>query len=342
MFGAKNFLDKKFIVLLSDVFISMNIKKFISYSLNKKTDCTIVSHSNSHPKDSDTVEFDKRGKVTSIIFKNSKKNKINSSMAGVYFFKKKFLNKLKFKKNHSYDLVKNIIGKSFKNNIFSYHTIEYIKDFGTIERLKKVRNDIKLKLHIKNIYNKKKAAVFLDRDGVINREIGPIRNPKNLKLLKNSSKAIKLLNERQIPCFLITNQSIISKRKITINNFKSLIAKLDNELSKVNAYIDDLRICPNSDKKKINVRKHYFLSKYRKPNPGMLFEIKKKHNIDLKKSFYVGDTDIDMLTSYNAKCRKILLLNEKKMKKYKYNVLPDWIVLNLQTAVKKIILKKIK
>ena len=45
-----------------------------------------------------------------------------------------------------------------------------------------------------------------------------------------------------------------------------------------------------------------------------------------------------MLTSYNAKCRKILLLNEKKMKKYKYNVLPDWIVLNLQTAVKKIIL----
>ena len=90
------------------------------------------------------------------------------------------------------------------------------------------------------------------------------------------------------------------------------------------------------------MRKHYFLSKYKKPNPGMLFEIKKKHNIDLKKSFYVGDTDIDMLTSYNAKCRKILLLNEKKMKKYKYNVLPDWIVLNLQTAVKKIILKKIK
>ncbi len=328
--GALNNLNEDFIVIFSDLFMKINFKKF--YKISRKNNCNvnIFVHPNSHPFDSDTVEYDNNHKIKKIFFKKTNKNKLNIAISGLFYFKKKFFSKFNIKNKNNIDIVKDLIGKSKKNKISAYRSIEYIKDFGTPKRLKKIVKE--QKSDDKN----KVSAVFLDRDGVINMENGGVKSINEFKILPKVATAIKKLNDMNIPVFIISNQSVLEKRKISINNFKKIIIKLDDHLSKHDAYVDDYLYCPFFKKREKKFNKFPFFSKSRKPNPGMIMELAKKHEINLKKSFVVGDSDKDILAGSKCKCETILV-KSVKIKDYKYKVQPNYIVNNLNEAVQIII-----
>ena len=116
---------------------------------------------------------------------------------------------------------------------------EYIKDFGTPDRISRVKSDIKLN-KIKNLaYSYKTKAVFLDRDGVINKESKSIKTIKNFKIFPSSLLAIKKLNKNKIPCFVVTNQSGLAKGEFTLSDFFKVSFKLDKKLSKIGRFLEE-------------------------------------------------------------------------------------------------------
>tara|TARA_B100001741_G_scaffold243990_1_gene205164 strand:+ start:231 stop:1493 length:1263 start_codon:yes stop_codon:yes gene_type:complete len=331
--GANKFLKEKFLVILGDLYIDFNYKKFFTHSVNRKYNSNIVIHPNNHPFDSDTVSYYSNNKIKKFYLKNSSKIKPNNAIAGIFFIKKKII-KLKYNKKHV-ELVKDILVKNKLN--FVYKTIEYIKDFGTEKRIFKIKKQILTNKHIN--FKIKKIAVFFDRDGVLNREVGVIKNLNKFQIIHSSIKAIKILNKLNIPCFLVSNQAALSKKIIKFKTFEKIHAKLENVLSKNKAYLDDYAYCPDFNGKKFTNKNFPYFSKYRKPNIGIINHLKNKYNLNLKKSFFIGDRDIDVLTGKKAGC-KTFLVKSPKNKDYILDVKPDYFVKNAFYAVKKILLIK--
>ena len=300
-----------------------------------------VVHANDHPHDSDTVFLDRNFHIKKIYKKNSKKFKINNAISGIYFAQKKFLNYLNFRKGKSYDLVHDIVPELIKleHKVSAYKTIEYIKDFGTLNRIKIVKKDIR-KNKIKNLnFLSKTKSVFLDRDGVINQENSKANTLKNFKILPNIQKAISKLNNNKIPCFIVTNQAGLAKGEFNLIELFKIISKLDKYLYKNEAYIDDFLICPHFTNKKYKNTNISFFSEYRKPNPGMITTLANKYRINLKSSFMIGDSDRDILAGKNAAV-KTILVESPKIKDYKLNVKPNFKTTSLWSAVN-LVLKKI-
>lgn len=147
----------------------------------------------------------------------------------------------------------------------------------------------------------KKKAVFLDRDGTINKNFGYVFNKSNFVWLKHSKKAIKLLNQKNFLVIVVTNQSGIARgfyNKIDVNKLHMWMnSVLKKNKAKINYfYYSDYH--PKFSKN----HKNSFL---RKPNPGLILRAIKKHNINIKKSFMIGDSMTDMLAAKKANIKFI-------------------------------------
>ena len=168
---------------------------------------------------------------------------------------------------------------------------------------------------------KKIIGIFLDRDGVINYDCGSndYSNPK--KLLPGVIEALKSLNKIRhlIKVIIITNQSAVAKGYISENNLKKSFKDSLNFLKNKNIIIDDIFYCPFHPK--IGNSKYKKDSYLRKPNPGMLLEAQKKHNINLKKSFMIGNSLTDYKAAIASNVFPLIINNNriKIKKKYKFH-----------------------
>ena len=186
-----NFENEKFVIISTILFIKFNFKKFINYS-KIKSDLCIVSHPNDHPYDSDLLGVDKNNKIQNFYPKPHKKNLIytNLTSAGIYYIKGNLINFIPNRKSKFNFLIPFFLKK--KTKIYSYITTEFIKDIGTIDRLKVAKNIEKSEKFLISNNSKKKPAIFLDRDGVINKEINyKVEDPSIL--LPKTTQALKKL-----------------------------------------------------------------------------------------------------------------------------------------------------
>ena len=173
---------------------------------------------------------------------------------------------------------------------------------GTIKNLKILK---------KNADHLKEKAVFLDRDGVINklRHNGYIENFKQFIFLPGVIKGIKYLNKKNYRIIVITNQSCIGKNIITENKLNEIHLKMKKYLQNNNkSWIDDIYFSPYY---KFSKKNKYRLNKFdRKPSPGMILKAINKWNINIKKSFFIGD----QLTDFKAAKKVGLRFYYKKNK----------------------------
>ena len=330
LIGAKKFLKEKFLFILGDLYINFNYRKFFVYSVKRKYNTNTVIQSSNYPFNGDTVSYNSNDKIKKFYLKNISKNKPNSSIVGIFFIKKKVI-KLKYNKKNI-DLIKDILVKNKSN--FVYKTIEYIKYFDTKKSIYQIKKQILAKKLIN--FKTKKTAVFFDRDGVINKEVGVIKNLNQFQIIHSSIEAIKILNKLNIPCFLVSNQAALSKKIIKFKTFEKIHNKLENTLSKNKTYLDDYAYCPDFGVKKFSNKNFPYFYKYRKPNIGIINHFKNKYNLNLKKSYFIGDRDIDILTGKKAGC-KTFLVKSSKYKDYTSDVKPDYFVKNALYAVKKVL-----
>ena len=148
---------------------------------------------------------------------------------------------------------------------------------------------------------KDKKAFFLDRDGVINQDIGYITNIKHFKWLKGSKKAIKFLNDNKYIVVVITNQAGIAKGHIKISELTTLHKSINLQLKKNNAKINRFYFCPYHPNGII--KKYRKKSFDRKPSPGMLFKAIKYYKLKKKNCIFIGDRRKDQIAARKAKIK---------------------------------------
>ena len=139
----------------------------------------------------------------------------------------------------------------------------------------------------------KNPALFLDRDGVVVKEVNYLQDPDDVELIEGAAEVIARANQANIPVILVTNQAGIAYGYFGWSEFEAVQTKLHNDLNQRGAHIDAVFACPfhqNGD----TIWGGYPEHEARKPNPGMLLRATKMLEIDLTKSWIVGDRDTDL------------------------------------------------
>jgi len=140
-------------------------------------------------------------------------------------------------------------------------------------------------------------AVFLDRDGVINRKAdapGYITRWEQMHILPGVAEAISLLHSADYRVLMVTNQRCVAKGLISIADLGHLHERLLTTLAQSGAIIDAIYFCPHDIEPPCSCRK---------PAPGMLLEAAREHGIALSQSWMVGDSDSDIEAGKRAGCK---------------------------------------
>ncbi len=182
-------------------------------------------------------------------------------------------------------------------------------------------------------------AVFLDRDGVLNQEVGYIHHVDDLHLMPGVAQAVRRLNDHRLFCCLVTNQSGPARAYYPLDHVHALHQRLCHLLRvEAGAVLDAIFVCPYLSPPEGGIDPQFTLwSTWRKPNTGMLVAAAWDYDLDLKASFMVGDkaTDIDM--AHNAGCRGILVQTGYGSKvlsgEYQHHTEPDYIAQDLAEGV---------
>lgn len=313
-----------FLLLNADAVFDVNFNRMVAYHKEQGALVTLFTHPNSHPYDSGLIVADAENRVVEWLSKEDErpiyyKNRVN---AGLHIIDPKVLSMVGIDGN-LVGTINEITGKVIKvdldrqilkplsgtGTMVCYDSPEYVKDMGTPERFESVFKDYKSGIvQAKNLSNKQKA-VFLDRDGTINKYVGFLRNIEDFELIPGVADAIKKINASGYLCIVITNQPVIARGEVTVEELDMIHKKLETELGFAGAYVDGIYYCPHHPHKgyEDEVVELKIECACRKPKPGMLLRAAEEFNIDLSSSFMVGDSECDVKAGLAAGCKSILI-----------------------------------
>ena len=310
LFRLKDKLTEDFLLLNADAIFDVDFNRFIAFHKQHGGVATLFTHPNSHPYDSGLVFADDNGAVTKWLAKEDDRpqyyrNRVN---AGLHVLSPKILeqdiNTPKIDLDRQ--LLKPLAGTG---SMFCYDSPEYVKDMGTPERYESVCKDFAAGMvKGKNLQNKQKA-IFLDRDGTLNRYIGFLRNIEDFELLPDVCEAVKRINESGYLAIVVTNQPVIARGEVTYAQLQEIHNKMETLLGEKGAYLDAIYYCPHHPHKGYEgeIPELKFDCSCRKPKPGMLVQAAEDFNIDLSQSWMVGDSENDILAGKAAGCKTVLV-----------------------------------
>lgn len=326
-------LTEDFLLLCGDVIIDVDFNRFIAFHKEKKAWASLVAHPNGHPYDSSLLVTEIEApqmaggmpldthRVICWMAKEDErlyyKNRVN---AGIELISPELLKETmkNFVPRHpetpdKIDLDRDVLKKNIDSGrIYAYDTPEYVKDMGTPDRFFEVENDIKIgKVHAHNLKNRQKA-IFLDRDGTINKMVGFVTKPEQFELLPEVAKAIRVINKSGYLAIVITNQPVIARGDCTFEQLQIIHNKMETELGKEGAFIDAIYVCPHHTDKGFSGEwpEYKCDCDCRKPKPGLLLQAAKDFNIDLSQSYMIGDSDRDVEAGENAGVKEAIKVRE--------------------------------
>lgn len=316
LYYLKDRIQDDFLLLNGDIIFDVDFDKFLKVHQKKHCLATILTHPNSHPYDSGVIVADKDGKVTRWMSKEDERlwyrNRVN---AGLHILSPRLLER--FKEAKKTDLDREILKPLIQEGeLYVYDSPEYIKDMGTPDRYYQVMEDIKNhKPENRNLSHKQKA-IFLDRDGTINRYVGFLRDIGEFELLPAVTDAIKKINQSDYLAIVITNQPVIARGEVTFDELEEIHHKMETLLGSDGAYLDAIYYCPHHKDKGFEgeIPELKFDCECRKPKPGLLLKAAEDFNIDLSQSWMIGDGENDIRCGINGGCKTALITQENKGK----------------------------
>lgn len=313
----KEKLTEDFLLLNADAVFDIDFNRFVEFHKEKGGLVTIFTHPNSHPYDSGLIIADDNDTVQQWMAKEDErpqwyKNRVN---AGLHIISPTVFEMIHVETDglSKVDLDREILKPlAGTGKMFCYDSPEYVKDMGTPDRYYSVCADFESGMVFARNLRNKQRAVFLDRDGTINKYVGFLRNIDDFELLAGVPEAIKMLNKLGYLCIVVTNQPVIARGEVTVSELNEIHNKMETLLGFEGSYIDGLYYCPHHPQGGYDgeIPELKFDCDCRKPKPGMLIKAAEKFNIDLSQSWMVGDGENDIKAGIAAGC-KTALINEK-------------------------------
>lgn len=324
LFKLRDKLTSDFLLLNADAVFDVDIGRFLDYHNSRGGLVTLFTHPNSHPYDSGVIIADDNGAVEKWLAKEDTrpvyyKNRVN---AGLHIINPTIFDMTGI---DSEQVGREVNGKTVKvdldrhilkplcgtGKMFCYDSPEYVKDMGTPDRYYSVCEDFRNgRIKARNL-QKKQQAVFLDRDGTINKYVGFLRNIDQFELLPGTVEAIKKINASGFLAIVVTNQPVIARGEVTFRQLEEIHKKMETLLGNEGAYLDAIYYCPHHPHKGYEgeILELKIDCECRKPKPGMLLEAAERFNIDLSCSWMIGDGENDIKAGIAAGCKCALIGN---------------------------------
>jgi len=329
--------DPDFLLLNADSIFDIDFHRFVKYHKSREVDATLFTHPNSHPYDSGLIFADDHGLVEKWITKEDARpewyrNRVN---AGLHVIHAQLIddylaslpedektvisdagtdgNGMATVPIGKVDLDRKLLKPlAATGRMQIYDSPEYVKDMGTPERYAQVNRDFESGLVQKKNLNQKQRAIFLDRDGTLNRYVGFLRKIDDFELLPGVSEAIARINASGYLAIVVTNQPVIARGDVTFEELKQIHNKMETLLGKDGVYLDKIYFCPHHPHKGFEgeVKELKIVCDCRKPEPGMLLSAMKDFNIDLSNSWMIGDGEADILAGKNAGTKTALICRD--------------------------------
>lgn len=323
LFKIKDKLTEDFLLLNADAMFDVDFNRFVEYHKQHDGLVTLFTHPNSHPYDSGLIIADKNGAVEKWLAKEDERplyyrnrvnaglHVINQEVLALFGIDAEAVGKIggdgkSVKVDLDRQLLKPLAGTG---KMFCYDSPEYVKDMGTPDRYYSVCADYREgRVTGKNLKNKQKA-IFLDRDGTINKYVGFLRNIDDFELIDGVAEAIRKINESGYLAIVVTNQPVIARGEVSFNELEEIHNKMETLLGKEGAYLDAIYYCPHHPHKGYEGERPELKidCDCRKPKPGMLLKAAEDFNIDLSKSWMIGDGQNDIEAGINAGCKTVLI-----------------------------------
>ena len=335
LFRLRNRLSSDFLLINADVVFDIDIERFVDFHKSTGGLVTLFTHPNNHPFDSGLLLADKDKALTAWLSKEDGrpkyyKNKVN---AGLHIMAPKVLDVTSERLIKKYgrlperidldrDLLKPLAGTGMA---YCYDSCEYVRDMGTPIRYEQVCRDMASgRIDMRNLHKKQKA-IFLDRDGTINKEVGFLSDIDRFELLPGVGEAIQKINQSGYLAIVITNQPVIARGELSREGLEEIHNKMETLLGKESAYLDGIYYCPHHPHGGYEgeVRKLKIDCDCRKPKPGMLYAAAEAFHIDLKNSWMIGDGERDIAAGKSAGCKTVLIGKENWGQDMSVNSLPE-------------------
>ena len=297
LFRIKEKLTEDFLLLNADVMFDVDFHRFLAFHRAHGGLATLFTHSNSHPYDSGLIVSDNNGAVCKWMTKEDERpvyyrNRVN---AGIHMISPELLETRHAEEKIDLDrqLLKPLAGSG---RLFCYDSPEYVKDMGTPERYEAVCADYRTGLIRKKNLRNAQRAVFLDRDGTLNKYVGFLRSIDDFELLPGAAEAVKRINSAGYLAIVVTNQPVIARGELTLGQLQEIHNKMETLLGREGAFLDGIYFCPHHPHKGYEgeVAELKVDCSCRKPEPGMLLKAAEDFNIDLSQSWMAGDSENDV------------------------------------------------
>ena len=315
LYDLKGSVDEDFFLINGDLIFDVDLHRLMAFHKAAQAAATLLGHPNDHPYDSGVILADAQGRVSGWLTKEEERGWYRNCVnAGIHVLSPALLEKLDAPRKTDLDreLLKPLIPTG---KVYVCRTPEYVKDMGTPERIAQVERDLQTGLVERKNLRQRQRAVFLDRDGTINRHVGFLRRPEEFQLLEGAAEAIRRINRSGYLAIVVTNQPVIARGEVTWEGLDEIHRKMETLLGREGAYLDDLFICPHHPDRGFpgEVPAYKMDCGCRKPKPGLLLQAAEKYHIDLPGSWMVGDQLQDAQAGEAAGCRAVTLAGGRSL-----------------------------
>lgn len=303
--ASRDVLSGPVLVLYGDVFVSVDLARLLAAHTSSGAACTLVVHPNDHPHDSDQVEIDARGHVVALHPKDQPRPELrNLASAALHVLDSRALDRLAPRPADLFrDLFPRLVADG--ETVCAYATTEYLKDAGTPTRWTQVDEDVRSGRADARRLDQPRPLAILDRDGVLNREIGGVQDAESLQLLEGVADAVAELNRAGWLVAVATNQPSLAKGWMSEADHEAVRRRLETRLAEAGAWLDGYAHCPHHPDGGFPGERAELKGPCacRKPAPGMLESWLATLPADRSRTWMIGDSWRDIAAARAAGVR---------------------------------------
>ncbi|MCC6490913.1 MAG: HAD-IIIA family hydrolase [Candidatus Hydrogenedentes bacterium] len=285
-----------FLALCGDIALEMDVARLLQFHVEHNACATLVVHPNDHPRTSDLVLADPENRIRGFLPRGVRDGRYHRNLVfgSVYVLSPKVFDYIV--PDTRQDLNNDVFPRMLTANerLLAYNTPEYLRDVGTVERLQLVEEDIASGRMGRMNWTQKRPAVFLDRDGVLTQDAGPLgtTRPDDVHLHDGAIEAVKAINQAGHLAVLITNQPGVAKGFLTADVLDEIHGCLDMKLGEGGAWLDRIYVCPHHPDGGFEGEHPEFKvdCECRKPKPGLIHRAARELPLDLSASCFIGDS----------------------------------------------------